>query len=100
MRDVSLNPVRPPKAQPVTQAAAQLAWLDDPAIAAGLVTLSAGALRAVLAPEVGGALAAFYEVTPDGPLHWLRPAVAEAFEVRDPLGMASFPLLPYCNRIR
>jgi aldose 1-epimerase len=100
MRDVSLNPVRPRNAQPVTQSTAQLAWLDDPAIATRLVTLSAGALRAVLAPDVGGALAAFYEVTPDGPLHWLRPAVAEAFDVRDPLRMASFPLFPYCNRIR
>jgi hypothetical protein len=84
----------------VARSAPQLACLDDPAIAARLVTLSAGALRAVLAPDIGGALAAFYEVTPDGPLHWLRPAVAEAFDARDPLRMASFPLLPYCNRIR
>ncbi|WP_233799674.1 aldose 1-epimerase [Paraburkholderia sp. HP33-1] len=100
MRDASLNPVRPREAQPATHSATQLPWLDDPAIAARLVTLSAGALRAVLAPDVGGALAAFYEVTPDGPLHWLRPAVAQAFEASDPLRMASFPLFPYCNRIR
>ncbi|APA87050.2 aldose 1-epimerase [Paraburkholderia sprentiae WSM5005] len=100
MRDVSRSPARPPAAQPATRSAAQLAWLDDPEIAARLVTLSAGALRAVLAPELGGALAAFYEVTPEGPVHWLRPAFREAFEARDPLRMASFPLLPYCNRIR
>ncbi|MFM0645311.1 aldose 1-epimerase [Paraburkholderia bryophila] len=78
----------------------ELAWLDDPAIVPTLVTLQAGSLRAVLAPKVGGALAAFYEVTPDGPLHWLRPATSAAFTERDPLRMASFPLFPYCNRIR
>ncbi|MGF6815924.1 hypothetical protein OKW33_002730 [Paraburkholderia atlantica] len=43
----------------MTRAAAPLSWLDDPANAARLVTLSAGALRAVLAPDIGGALAAF-----------------------------------------
>jgi len=92
MRDVSLNSIRP--------SATGLLWLDDPAVVATVVTLSAGALRVVIAPEVGGALAAFYETTPDGPLHWLRPASAVAFAERDPLRMASFPLLPYCNRIR
>ncbi|WP_429551695.1 aldose 1-epimerase [Paraburkholderia sp. MM5477-R1] len=100
MRDVSLNPARPREAHDVTRSATRRSWLDDPVIAARLVTLSAGALRAVLAPDVGGALAAFYEVTPEGPLHWLRPALPEAFEARDPLRMASFPLFPYCNRIR
>ena len=92
MRDVSLNSIRP--------LATGLMWLDDPAVVATVVTLSAGALRAVIAPEVGGALAAFYETTPNGPLHWLRPAVPAAFAERDPLRMASFPLFPYCNRIR
>jgi aldose 1-epimerase len=92
MRDVSLNSIQ--------AVASELSWLDDPALADRLVTLVAGPLRAVLAPEIGGALAAFYEVTPDGPLHWLRPAVAQAFAERDPLKMASFPLFPYCNRIR
>ncbi|WP_244195982.1 aldose 1-epimerase [Paraburkholderia susongensis] len=84
----------------MTHLAAQLSWLDDPVIAARLVTLTAGALRVVIAPDVGGALAAFYEATSAGPLHWLRPAVPQAFEARDPLRMASFPLFPYCNRIR
>ncbi|WP_144143987.1 aldose 1-epimerase [Paraburkholderia sp. BCC1884] len=92
MRDVSLNSL-PPLAD-------ELTWLDDPAIVATVVTLSAGALRAVIAPEVGGALAAFYEITPAGALHWLRPAVSTAFTESDPLRMASFPLFPYCNRIR
>ncbi|NYH18007.1 aldose 1-epimerase [Paraburkholderia bryophila] len=97
MRDVSLNSNRP-----LATAAAlnELVWLDDPAIAPTLVMLQAGSLRAVLAPAVGGALAAFYEVTSEGPLHWLRPATSAAFTERDPLQMASFPLFPYCNRIR
>jgi aldose 1-epimerase len=92
MRDVSLNSTRP--------AVTELTWLDDPAIAARLVTLQAGTLRAVVAPDVGGALAAFYEAAPEGPLHWLRPAAQAAFAECDPLRMASFPLFPYCNRIR
>lgn len=107
MRDVSLNPTRTIESRTAESPAAaaiaartELAWLDDPAIAPTLVTLSAGALRVVVAPELGGALAAFYEVTPAGLQHWLRPATTAAFELRDPLRMASFPLFPYCNRIR
>jgi aldose 1-epimerase len=92
MRDAFLNKPRPLETG--------LVWLDDPAIASAVVTLSAGSLRVVIAPEVGGALAAFYETTPGGLLHWLRPAVPAAFAERDPLRMASFPLFPYCNRIR
>ncbi|MCC8393462.1 aldose 1-epimerase [Paraburkholderia sp. MMS20-SJTR3] len=103
MRDVSVHPTQPPAPDAphaVAQAGWQLSWLDDPAIVARTIAVSAGPLRAVLAPDVGGALAAFYEVTPAGPLHWLRPATADAFAQRDPLQMASFPLFPYCNRIR
>lgn len=92
MRDVSLTPIQP--------LASELTWLDDPAIAPTLVTLTADAMRLVIAPEVGGALAAYYQSTPEGPLHWLRPATQAAFDGRDPLRMASFPLFPYCNRIR
>jgi aldose 1-epimerase len=33
-------------------------------------------------------------------VHWLRPATAQSVAQREPLGMASFPLLPFCNRIR
>jgi aldose 1-epimerase len=80
--------------------AAELTWLDDASIAPQLVTLAAGTLRLVIAPGIGGALAAFYENTPGGPMHWLRPASYAAFSERDPLRMASFPLFPYCNRIR
>ncbi|MCX4151172.1 MULTISPECIES: aldose 1-epimerase [Paraburkholderia] len=98
MRDVSLNPIRPFVTE-VTELTG-LTWLDDPAIAKSLVTLTEGAMHVVVAPEVGGALAAYCESTPEGPLHWLRPATQAAFDQRDPLRMASFPLFPYCNRIR
>ncbi|HEY1996776.1 aldose 1-epimerase [Paraburkholderia sp.] len=88
MRDVSLNPVR--------LAAADALALDDPA----LIALSSGNMRVLVAPHVGGSIAAYYEATSGGPVHWLRPATQAALAERDPLGMGSFPLLPYCNRIR
>ena len=67
-----------------------------------LVTLAHGAARALIAPHVGGSIAAFYD-TDDagrGAHHWLRPATRAALDACEPLGMASFPLMPYCNRIR
>lgn len=74
--------------------------LDDPS----LVVLSSGDTTLVVAPEVGGSIAAYFDVARDGSLprvlHWLRPATRDALEARDPLRTASFPLLPYCNRIR
>lgn len=58
----------------------------------------------LVAPHVGGSIAAFYdEAGTDAhapTCHWLRPATRAAIDARDPLGMASFPLMPYCNRIR
>ncbi|WP_321859124.1 aldose 1-epimerase [Paraburkholderia tropica] len=66
-----------------------------------LIALAHGASRALIAPHVGGSIAAFYDDDPiHGAQHWLRPATAEALDACDPLGMASFPLMPYCNRIR
>jgi aldose 1-epimerase len=67
-----------------------------------LVELRAHGRRALIAPETGGAIAAFFDEPGDGggPLHWLRPATPNALAAHDPLGMASFPLLPYCNRLR
>ncbi|MDR5740766.1 MULTISPECIES: aldose 1-epimerase [unclassified Caballeronia] len=65
-----------------------------------LVTLRHGARRVVLAPHIGGAIAAFFDAHGDGERHWLRPATPDALAARNPLGMASFPLAPYCNRIR
>lgn len=54
-----------------------------------------------LAPDVGGSISAFYTHRPGQPAeHWLRPAQTSALLNADPLGMASFPLVPWCNRIR
>ncbi len=66
-----------------------------------LVELRCGTLCLRLAPEVGGSVAAFFSEEGAGePMHWLRPASAQALAARDPLGMASFPLVPWCNRLR
>jgi aldose 1-epimerase len=70
----------------------------------GLVRLSAGELRLALAPGAGGSIASFTRVWQEGgrerELHWLRPASEEGLATRNPLAMASFPLVPFCNRIR
>jgi aldose 1-epimerase len=65
-----------------------------------LVELRTGNRHVLIAPQVGGAVAAFYDQHGERAMHWLRPASREALEARNPLGMSSFPLLPYCNRIR
>ncbi|KND61973.1 aldose epimerase family protein [Candidatus Burkholderia verschuerenii] len=65
-----------------------------------LVELRHGARRVLLAPHVGGAVAAFYETRGADVIHWLRPATEAMLAAHNALGMASFPLLPYCNRIR
>jgi aldose 1-epimerase len=74
------------------------------AIDTDLLELAAGELRLALAPAVGGSIASFTrewnEADAQRRLHWLRPASDEALALRNPLGMASFPLLPFCNRIR
>lgn len=72
-----------------------------------LVWLHAGNIHLALAPAIGGAIAALYTLDnhspltdPPGAFHWLRPATPAALLARDPLRMASFPLVPWCNRIR
>ena len=72
--------------------------VPDPA---PLVRLVAGDLRAEIAPEIGGAIAAFWSLGEGGQrTDWLRPATAGALARSEILGMASFPLVPFCNRIR
>lgn len=69
--------------------------------AARLVRLAQGPLRVEIAPEIGGALAGFWSLGEGGRrIDWLRPASPAALARRDILGMASFPLVPFCNRIR
>lgn len=63
--------------------------------------IQAGELCADIAPAAGGSLASFFSAGGDtATRHWLRPATDEALAARDPLRMASFPLVPWCNRIR
>lgn len=64
------------------------------------VTISHGELVLTLAPAIGGSVAALYSERADGRHHWLRPASAAALDAGDPNGMACYPLIPFCNRIR
>jgi aldose 1-epimerase len=64
---------------------------------AGLVTLSAGPLELVLSPAVGGSIARFTWRDGDRQLPILRGCDAAPGDV---LAAASFPLVPYVNRIR
>jgi aldose 1-epimerase len=70
----------------------------------GLIQLAAGSLRVELAPDNGGSVARFEgswsQGGRSGRVDWLRPASAEGLAARNPLAMASFPLVPFCNRIR
>lgn len=66
-----------------------------------VLRLVAGELRAEIVSEVGGALAGFWtEGGGHRRTHWLRQADQQSIGLRNPLGMASFPLVPFCNRIR
>jgi aldose 1-epimerase len=61
-----------------------------------LVTLRAGDFEAIIAPEIGGSLAALTYKGSDV----LRHASAKAVSDQDPYGMACYPMLPYANRIK
>jgi aldose 1-epimerase len=69
-----------------------------------LIHLCSGDEHAELSPAVGGSIARFWSEWRDGAsngrVDWLRPATDSALAAYDPLSMASFPLLPFCNRIR
>ncbi|HWI80788.1 aldose 1-epimerase [Ramlibacter sp.] len=69
-----------------------------------MLELTAGPLRLQVAPAVGGSLARFdgawHAGGRSGRVDWLRPASAHGLARGDPLAMASFPLVPFCNRIR
>jgi aldose 1-epimerase len=69
-----------------------------------LLTLTAGPLRVQLAPQAGGSIARFdgswQRAGQQGRVDWLRPASEPGLSALDPLAMASFPLVPFCNRIR
>ncbi len=75
---------------PESQAASVLHWI------------SCGPYSAAIAPRAGGSLASFFSTLPDGAgaRDWLRPASQDALNHSDPLQMASFPLIPWANRLR
>jgi len=64
------------------------------------VHLCAGPANIEIAPAIGGALAAYWSETDQGPLHWLRPLPDKAREDGDVLAAAGFPLVPFSNRVR
>ena len=61
------------------------------------LTLENKSLRLVLDPDVGGSIARFDWLGDGDPVPLLRPATEDA---SDALDMASFPLVPFSNRIR
>ncbi len=65
-----------------------------------LLTLRCGEQRVELAPAVGGAIARFYAQHGLQQYDWMRPASMAALLAYNPEAMASFPLLPFCNRLR
>jgi aldose 1-epimerase len=65
-----------------------------------LVRLQAENSVVELSPEIGGSVAAFYNERYGQRFDWLRPANPDALSQRVPQGMASYPLVPFCNRIR
>lgn len=65
-----------------------------------MVTLRAGDVTLEIAPEVGGSVTRLDQARDGRVLHWLRPTPAEAVAQRNPLAVASFPLVNYSNRIR
>ena len=60
-----------------------------------MISLMAGSAVCQLLPEQGGALANWHI----GDQAMLRTASSKAIAANEPLGMASFPLVPYSNRI-
>ncbi len=70
------------------------------ALAVELLHLQAGEHRLVLAPSVGGSIASFHSQRGGQRVDWLRPATPAALAAGSILAMASFPLVPWCNRIR
>lgn len=70
--------------------------LPDPSV----LVLRSNEMTLELAPAVGGSIARFYSTRDGVQQHWLRPASAQALQSGEPEAMGSFPLIPFCNRIR
>jgi aldose 1-epimerase len=65
-------------------------------------TLQCGDLVAEIVPGIGASIAAFYTRSRNAEprIDWLRPTSDAALATGSPLELASFPLVPWCNRIR
>jgi aldose 1-epimerase len=59
------------------------------------LTITDGASRCTILPDIGGGLSGW--TVGDQPM--LRTTTAQAMASRDPFGLASFPLVPFSNRI-
>ena len=71
-----------------------------PPAATGLVEINGGIATVVIAPGIGGAIAAFRWTTPGGVIDWFRPTPVAALAGADAGELGCFPLVPYSNRIR
>src|SRR5436190_23306818 len=64
-----------------------------------LIHLAAGAVRVIVSPEAGGSLARFAVVRDGATIDLMRPPDDAALADTNPRGLASYPLVPFSNRI-
>ncbi len=65
-----------------------------------VVELQAGSTRLAVAPEIGGSITRYATERAGRTVEWMRPASTDALAARSAGGTASFPLVPFSNRIR
>ncbi len=64
-----------------------------------LIPLSAGPVRAIVSPEAGGSIAQFAVVRDGAVIDLMRPPLPAALADTNPRALASYPLVPFSNRI-
>lgn len=65
-----------------------------------VISISAGPLHLDIAPGIGGSIARFYSKEKAQILEWMRPATPDAIAEGNSQMMASFPMVPFCGRVR
>ncbi len=65
-----------------------------------IITLRADTVRLSVAPAVGGSITRYTSARAGRTFEWMRPASEEALLNRSAGNTASFPLVPFSNRIR
>jgi aldose 1-epimerase len=65
-----------------------------------VVTLRSGDAGLAVAPSLGGAILSYWTENADGRRDWLTPRGSTPVAGFETTGVASFPLVPYSNRIR